>query len=99
MINPATPDANAETQSVSDLDTFFTLLNGWHKNKVAMLKHMTEVPEGTEVSLDDKQEPTITLTGEVLAGFKLGIELSLMELGTLPFYEEPEVLTPALQSV
>ena len=31
-----------------------------------------------------------TLTGDLLAGFKAGIELALMELGTLPFAYETE---------
>ena len=88
-----------EAHAVSDLDTFFKLLQGWHQGKVAMLNHMAKVPEGTEVTRNDADAPTVILTGDMLAGFQLGIELSLMELGTLPFYPEPEALTPELQSV
>lgn len=84
-----------EAHSVSDLDTFFQLLASWHQSKVAILNHMLTVPEGTQATLDGEDAPTITLTGEVLAAYKLGIELSLIELGTLPFYPETEDETTA----
>ena len=84
-----------EAHSVSDLDTFFTLLASWHENRVSMLNHMKSVPEGTEVSVGEDDSPPIILSGEMLAGFQLGIDLSLMELGTLPFYPEPEATQPA----
>ena len=84
-----------EAHSVSDLDTFFTLLNAWHTSKVAMLNHMKDVPEGTEVSVGGDDGPPTILSGEMLAGFQLGIDLSLMELGILPFYPEPEDAQPA----
>lgn len=79
-----------EAHATSDLDTFFQLLASWHENRVNVLNHMKDVPEGTEVSMDGDDNPPIILSGEMLAGFQLGIELSLMELGTLPFYPEPE---------
>ena len=76
--------------TTNDLDTFFGLLTGWHKNKVDTLNHMKDVPEGTEVSMEGDDSPPIILSGDMLAGFQLGIELSLMELGTLPFEAMPD---------
>lgn len=86
---------SSERQTIGDLDTFFHLLTTWHESKVAMLNHMMAVPDGTEVTPVGEETPTITLTGDTLAGFQLGIELSLLELGTLPFYEG----SPADESV
>lgn len=79
-----------ETLQIDDLNLFAHMLSEWHKKKVATLKHMAEVPEGTEVTIGDAYDPVITLTGATLDGFKLGIELSLMELGELPFITDTE---------
>lgn len=76
---------------LGDLDTFVTALTGWHVHKVAALQHMMEIPEGTEVTLDE-ETPSI-LTGDLLKGFQLGIQLSLLELGTLPFIAEEEPIS------
>lgn len=83
------------TIEIDDLNQFVQMLAAWHSQKVKTLEHMLEVPEGVEMVVTG-EEPII-LTGDLLAGFKAGIELSLMELGTLPFaYEtEPEAATPA----
>lgn len=81
-----------ETVMVEDLNTFVSVLTGWHTNKVAALRHMQEIPAGTEIAFDD--EDNKILDGELLKGFKMGIELALMELGTLPFFAEAE--EPAL---
>lgn len=78
----------AETVVVADLDQFTALLFGWHTARVKMLNHLLTVPEGTQMVVGE-DEP-ITLEGDVLAGFKAGIEMSLMELGTLPFAVEME---------
>lgn len=80
--------AMEDTVLLDDLDSFAAAVMGWHQRKVAVLQHMTEVPEGTEVSINGDATTAIALTGDVLAGFKLGIELSLMELGELPFFTE-----------
>jgi hypothetical protein len=69
--------------NISDLDTFVRALVHWHTNKIALLKHMLELPEGTEVSNGDG--PPVTLTGDVLAAFKAGLQTALIELGELPF--------------
>lgn len=78
-----------ETVPISSLDNFVKLLTGWHMNKVQTLRHMMEIPEGSEMTTGE-DGAVLKLTGEALAGFKAGIELSLMELGTLPFSVEFE---------
>lgn len=75
------------TLEIDDLDQFVTILVGWHNEKVKVLEHMLEIPEGTVMESDGKEA---ILTGDVLAAFKAGIELTLMELGTLPFAYETE---------
>jgi hypothetical protein len=79
------------TIEIEDLNQFVQMLAGWHSQKVNTLEHMLEMPEGIEMAVTG--EDPIVLTGDMLAGFKAGLELALMELGTLPFlYEvEPEV--------
>jgi len=78
-----------ETVEIADLDQLVKLLTGWHSQKVAVLEHMIDLPEGTEMSVGDSPE-SIVMTGDMLAGFKAGLGLALIELGTLPFLcEEP----------
>ena len=77
-----------ETVMVDNLDQFVTVLADWHGSKVASLKHMQTIPDGTEVAINEGASNI--LTGDLLKGFQLGIDLALMELGTLPFYTEAE---------
>jgi hypothetical protein len=90
--NPA-EQANAaapapQTLEIADLDTFVKLLMRWHRNKVKVLNHMANIPEGSEMTTIDGK--TAVLGGEFRAGFQAGITLSLMELGELPFAFETE---------
>lgn len=80
-----------EKLHVDSLDDFVKLLAAWHLNKVKVLEHLTKIPEGTEVTIDDDEDDSVTLKGDLLIGFKLGIEVALMELGHLPFQAEYEV--------
>ena len=89
MTEPITPTL-PDFHTTNDLDTFFGLLTGWHQRQVATLNHMKDVPEGTEVTMEGDKLPPLVLSGDTLRGFQLGIETSLMELGTLPFYAETE---------
>lgn len=81
---------------ITDLDSFVRALTGWHTSKVAVLEHMKSIPPGTEATFSEgvNEGQLVKLEGEFLEGFKLGLTLSLMELGTLPFVaefdEEPE---------
>jgi hypothetical protein len=78
-----------ETLEIEDLDMFVRMLHQWHTGKVQLIQHMLTIPEGTEMIVGD--DKSVTLTGDVLAGFKAGLDLALMELGTLPFIVEVEV--------
>lgn len=77
-----------KTVMVDDLDQFVRVLMAWHAKKVATLRHMKDIPDGTEATQDD-QEPVI-LTGDMLKGFRMGLDLALEEMGTLPFEAELE---------
>lgn len=80
------------TIEINDLEQFVRIMAGWHGQKVKTLKHMLEIPDGTEMIVGDESPTKVILTGDMLAGFKAGIELSLIELGTLPFvYETADV--------
>lgn len=80
------------TIEISDLEQFVKIMAGWHVQKVKILQHMLEIPDGTEMIVGDESPTRVILTGDMLAGFKAGIELSLIELGTLPFvYETTDV--------
>ena len=68
-----------------ELGEFAELLTEWHHKKVGNLREVQEgSKEGTLLKLgdDDKGFP---LTGREAEFFKLGIEVALIELGTLPF--------------
>ena len=80
------PPINKEELQISDLDNMVRVLSSWHANQVSILSHMRDIPEGSEAQLDEENlAGTIILTGDVLKAFRLGIELSLNHLGSLPF--------------
>lgn len=95
-MNTTSPDTGdgvrmkPETIEVQDLDQFVTILTSWHSQKVAVLQHMQTLPEGSEMVVDGATAPPVVMAGDILAGFKVGIELALIELGTLPFAYEQE---------
>lgn len=74
--------------SIQTVDEFGGLLFSWHNKQVATVRHFLEVPAGTEVQVGNKEE--ITLDGDTLKGYKLGLELALHYLGTLPFGYIPD---------
>ena len=78
---------NQDTLVIEDMNQFVQLLVAWHSEKVKVLEHMLQVPDGSVMETNGIKA---TLTGDLLAGFKAGIELALMELGTLPFAYETE---------
>ena len=91
-----TPNHNpGDTVEVDNIDHFVTILTGWHTNKVKLLQHMIDLPDGTEMESDGGVK--LMLSGDVLAGFQAGIALALMELGTLPFAAEVEVNASAIE--
>lgn len=89
-----TQAALAETVEIADLDQFVRVLVGWHSQKTAVLKHMLDIPMGSEMTFGETVTPTI-MAGDFLDGFKAGIDLALIELGVLPFvYEQEAITTP-----
>lgn len=87
--------AKPETVMIDSLDAFVRALTHWHSHKVQVLKHMQSIPEGSEVEreIQGKKEK-ITLSGDMLKGFALGLELALDELGELPFEAEISFTDP-----
>lgn len=76
---------------VDNIHEFVHFLNGWHQERVKQLRHMIEMPEGiTMIVGEGAEEKSVTMEGQLLAGFKAGVELALMQLGTLPFSVELE---------
>lgn len=73
---------------IQDINHFAALLRDWHTGKVSLLEHMLTIPDGTEMVIDGGDPKP--LTGDTLTGFKAGLSLALMELGTLPFVYETE---------
>lgn len=72
---------------VEDLDQFVQILTVWHSEKCAAVQHLLTVPEGSAFSVDGKET---VLVGSALDAFKLGIEMTMMQLGSLPFVAEVE---------
>ena len=77
-----------ETVIIESADDFARLLIGWHSEKIAVLKHFLEIPEGTDASEDDGQ--SVKLVGDARKAFIIGVKLAIEELGTLPFEAELE---------
>lgn len=89
---------NQDTLVIEDMNQFVQILVAWHSEKVKVLEHMLQVPDG---SIMETNGIKAKLTGDLLAGFKAGIELALMELGTLPFAYEtdpPEAANDSTQA-
>ena len=78
--NDNQPEAIVE---VADMDHMVRILIEWNKQKVALLRHMIDLPDATQVDIEG--DNSIVLTGDVKRAFQLGIKLSIEELGNLPF--------------
>lgn len=79
------PEQGEDLQPIVSLNSVMEMaevLAKWHAHKVEVLRHMREIPDGSEVEIAGK---TYVLTGEFRTAFQLGINTSLAELGTLPF--------------
>ena len=79
------------------VDWVIEKLQVWQQTQVEYLKHMSNVPVGTEVEIttpDDPNLPTINVVmeGQFLAGFQLGLELAIKEFSTFPFKKIAEVV-------
>lgn len=94
MSETATKEDPPAIVPIESLDQFVGILTRWHAHKVKVLEHMLSVPEGTEMQVDGG-EP-VPLTGDMMAGFRAGLSLALMELGNLPFVTATRSDAPAV---
>lgn len=85
-----------ERVEVNDLTQFVTILVAWHQQKVAELTHLLSIPDEGHVGVlmldDDGKEAEHVMQGDKLEGFKAGVKVALVALGTLPFgvtYHDP----------
>ena len=81
--NQETAAVEPQIEQIKSFDQFVDLLLEWHAKAVDTVLHLKDVPEGIEVKVEN-EEP-YKLEGDVLKGFKLGLELALNYLGNLPF--------------
>lgn len=87
---PVTPEADAagdELVTINSMNAFAALVATWHRSKMEKLQHLLTVPDGTTFEIGDEK---LVLETEALKGFKFGVELSIMQLGELPFVVEYE---------
>lgn len=85
-------EAPEEIVEIDSIDEFYAAITKWHTHKVGILQHILTVPEGTKMAIGGG--PELLLTGDILDGVKAGIALALLELGELPFAQEPQVAEP-----
>lgn len=80
-----TPDTNQPEAivEVTDMDQMVRILIKWNEEKVAVLRHMIDIPEHSQVEIQN--DNPLVLSGDVRRAFQLGIQMSLEELGNLPF--------------
>lgn len=87
-----TPDVQEQVPEgafmIETIDQFAQLIQDWHSNTVATIKHMIDVPDGMEVVIEG-EEP-FKMEGEIQRGYKLGLNIALNYLGPLPFGSAPE---------
>lgn len=79
---------NGADSQIKSVNEFGALLFNWHHRQIATINHFLDVPEGIEVKVGEEEQ--LTLSGDVLRGYRLGLELSLHYLGTLPFNYTPD---------
>ena len=84
-------DALPETIHISNIGQFAAIMVGWHGKKMKILDQLAAIPDGAEFQVGDGPEAKkVVLTGAALDGFRFGVQLAQMELGTLPFAAELE---------
>lgn len=79
------PDPDEDALLIVDsLEQFAAHVIHWHAQRVSRLRHMLEVPEGTEMEYNGR---LLQLSGDVRDAFLAGVTVALAELGELPFQE------------
>ena len=67
-----------EIQTVDQLALAFF---EWHKRQLATLDHFKAIPDGSEVEIEGEK---LVLTGDVMKGFSIGLEMGRQIFGKLP---------------
>lgn len=78
-----TEEVSNESFMIESIDQFGQLVEAWHSQGVLTLKHLMEVPVGMEIVIEG-EEP-FKMEGDIQRGYKLGLNVALNYLGTLPF--------------
>ena len=73
-----------QTVMIENVHELVQAIVAWHQQQVSILKHMLEIPQGTEMTFSEGTDP-IKLEGTARDAFKAGITVGLSELGELPF--------------
>lgn len=84
---PTTTAPSGDTVEINDINTFARAVAHWYNQRVALIKHLLTIPEGTAFEIDDQ---SIVIEGITRAGFLFGVELAIIQLGNLPFTAEVE---------
>lgn len=83
-------DPNEELSfPITSVGEFGSMISGWFEQVKHDLRHMMEVPDGTEINVGTSADPTepvvsITLTGDTLQAFRTGILTAMGVVDTLP---------------
>jgi len=74
-----------ETQivEVTNATAMATMILEWQQDILALLNHLKSVPQGTTTSQDGVV--VLTLEGNTLAGYQLGLALAIEKVSQLPF--------------
>jgi hypothetical protein len=98
--NQTTPQdvAEAPLQEVTSVPQLVTLFTEWVNVRLAMLSHLQDIPDGSDIELSNDEEQQeensvaqiLHLTGETLIAFRLGIQLALEEFSDVPFVVLPD---------
>lgn len=74
---------------IDDIDTFAMMVDQWHGKCMEQGNRLLEIPEGTEVTVEDHAKPgeviQMNLDGAYLQTFRVGVEAALNVFKDLPF--------------
>lgn len=77
-------------QDIVDVTSLTTVVVEWHKQILRQLLHLSQIPEGFEVSMqeiagNEEKTTTLTLSGDILTAYRIGVSMALAEFKDLPF--------------
>lgn len=75
--------------TMTNIDQFAQNIIGWHERNLAVLRHMTQVPEGTPITIGDEEAQP--LKGDLLKGFGAALTVAIGQIESLPFQIVPEL--------